>query len=122
LQLAPVLIDAQIKDCRYSRPRRAALRDEGADPFRFLPERLLRRTDWLTKWDSDPDFFVLPPTTGRTPITVHERDIAAAIDPLITLPPRRGRHAGPFGQSNLTFCAAQERSRQNPADFARKRQ
>jgi hypothetical protein len=118
LQLAPVLIDAQIeKDCRYWRPRRAALRDEGTDPF-----RVLRRTDWLTKWDSDPEFFVLPPTTGRTPITVHERDIAAAIDPLITLPPRRGRHAGPFGQSNLTFCAAQERSRQNPADFARKRQ
>ncbi|MGZ3360702.1 MAG: hypothetical protein ACXU84_15360, partial [Xanthobacteraceae bacterium] len=81
-----VLIDAQIeKDCRYSRPRRAALRDAGADPFRFLPERILRRTDWLAKWDSGPDFLgdkhrtiVLPPATGRTPMTVHERDIGAS--------------------------------------------
>jgi len=55
-------------------------------------------------------------------MTVNERDIAAAVNPVITRLPRRGRHAGTFGQSNLTFCGAQERSQQNPADFARKRQ
>ncbi|MGA7996541.1 MAG: hypothetical protein WCA28_16765 [Bradyrhizobium sp.] len=126
MQLAPVLIDARKK---IDGIRGLALRDEGADPFRFVPERFLRRTDWLAKWVSDADFLcdkhrtiALAPTTGRTPMNVLERDIAAAIDPVITRPPRRGRHAGTFGQSNLTFSGAQEGSQQNPADFARKRQ
>lgn len=74
----------------------------------------------------DPDFLcdrhrtiVPPPTTGRTAMTVHERNIAAAIDP-VTL----GRLAEVAVQapSDSRISRFVARRSQNPTDFARKRQ